>query len=178
MGVNGNEIADWLAKESSKDAITIELKTPINDLKYQFKKTVRERTARKVEAEGRNKGIFYFEKFYDKTSNHSWFDEVRQDRFFMSTVNRSRANHYNLNESLARKGYIESASCECGAEVENVNHVVFDCARYDEERVELRRGLKYCKIRGPLCVWNLIKEKKWKAVEQICKFFKRFKKFI
>lgn len=32
-------------------------------------------------------------------------------------LNRLRANHYNLNESLAKKEYIDSPRCDCGAEI-------------------------------------------------------------
>lgn len=81
----------------------------------------------------------------------------------MVTINRLRDNHYNLNESLARKGYIDSARCECGAEVEDVNHVVFSCIRYDEERLELRKELDRLGVGDPLCVWSWIKKEDWKA---------------
>lgn len=52
-------------------------------------------------------------------------------------INRIRSNHYNLNESLSRKGYIESARCECGAEEEDIHYVVMRGHLYDSAREKL-----------------------------------------
>lgn len=52
-------------------------------------------------------------------------------------INRLRANHYNLSQSLARKGYIGSARCECGAEVQDIHHIVMRRNFYDEVRDKL-----------------------------------------
>lgn len=50
--------------------------------------------------------------------------------------NRLRANHFNLNASLARKGYIESLRFRCGGECKGINHFVFECSEYEEQRIE------------------------------------------
>lgn len=65
------------------------------------------RTIETIEDEGEYKGKRYFEKFYKETKD-TWFKEVKEERGFISFMNRLRANHYNLNESLARKHIIES----------------------------------------------------------------------
>src|SRR5580765_4209107 len=41
---------------------------------------------------------------------------------------------FNLKESLARKNYIEDTRCECGGEIESLEHVLWQCNKYDEER--------------------------------------------
>lgn len=73
----------------------------------------------------------------------------------MALVNRIRTNHYNLNESLARKNYIDSARCECGAEVQNIGHIVWGCNLYDDER---SRKLKRRKIKYPYDIEKWLKD--------------------
>lgn len=41
-------------------------------------------------------------------------------------INRLTTNHYNLNESLVRKGYIGEKKCECREEEQDMYHV-FNC---------------------------------------------------
>lgn len=49
-------------------------------------------------------------------------------------INRIRANHYNLGQSLERKGYINSVRCKCGAEIQDIHHIVMSCIQYDEAK--------------------------------------------
>lgn len=51
-------------------------------------------------------------------------------------INRLRANHYNLGESLARKKYIVDSTCKCGAGSETIDHVAFSCGMYTTDRTE------------------------------------------
>lgn len=77
--------------------------------------------------DARFKGSFYFENFYSKDLIQSWFASFNEDRAFVTFVNRLRSNHYNLIESLARKDYIDSSRCDCGYQVEDVDHVIWQC---------------------------------------------------
>lgn len=52
-------------------------------------------------------------------------------------VNRIKANHYNLNESLYRKNMCDYENCECGYEEQDINHLVFVCRKYEREREDL-----------------------------------------
>lgn len=88
-------------------------------------------------------------------------------------VNRLRSNHYNLNESLSRENYIDSSHCKCGAERQDIDHVVFKCRQYDDARNELYRQLEALEaeysyviedwLRGPVVeplkkVWIILKK--------------------
>lgn len=94
IGVSGNEIADWLAKEGTQEIVREEYKVPVDDLKYYYKEEMTTRTKTKIRAESKYKGKFYFENFHDSNEIYPWFKEIRSDRFFMTTINRLRANHY------------------------------------------------------------------------------------
>ena len=67
-----------------------------------------------------------------------WFVEITgMERKNISFLNRIRANHYNLAESLHRKRMVESPECECGRGIEDINHIFWECDKYIGERGRL-----------------------------------------
>lgn len=77
----------------------------------------------------------YFEEIHSSRLKTSWDKDFEASRFFVTTVNRIRANHINVKESLARKNYVEDNICECGR-IESLRHWLFECEkkRYIERR--------------------------------------------
>lgn len=98
------------------------------------------RTNERIEAEGHYKGARFFNKFYDNKRKQPWFDKLNIDRRVVNMINRLRSNHFNLNDSLYRKGYIDSARCDCGAESQDIDHVIFRCNLNDDARERLYRN--------------------------------------
>ncbi len=60
-------------------------------------------------------------------------------------MTRMRLGHSGLNASLFLIGVHETGLCENCGEKETVEHVIYDCKRYDEERKEL---ISYLNERG------------------------------
>ena len=54
-------------------------------------------------------------------------------------IARLRTGQCCLNEYLHRLNIIETPECECGAEMETIEHYLLNCGLYDEERHELRK---------------------------------------
>ena len=53
-----------------------------------------------------------------------WYYNCRNESCeFVVTISRMRSNHFDLNESLHRKNYIDSPLCECNSDNETVDHV-------------------------------------------------------
>lgn len=96
-----------------------------------------------MKEESREKGVKYFSREENNEGNrYPWFTGFRNmERGTISTLNRLRANHYNLRESLYRKKMIDSPECECGEGIEDINHVIWECGRYEVERVALKGNL-------------------------------------
>lgn len=128
--------------------------------------------------QGTFKGIKYFQEIYNKKDRTPWFKDYNAPRGFIVMINRLRANHYNLGESLARKGIISDPNCECGQGVESVAHVLLQCPRYEEHRrimaAELaRRG------EGPeINIEQWIKDLNTKALIVIHRFLTKTKGMI
>lgn len=136
IGIKGNEIADELAKEATMEEKTREIEVPMEDLKCLYKEEMRTNTIKMIKTLGRVKGTEYFNSYYKEERSKPWFVELNEKRKFITWINRMRANHYNLNISLARVGYLTSARCSCGYEEKDINHFVFTCRKYDNIRIE------------------------------------------
>lgn len=91
---------------------------------------------------------------------------MRADTMF-KIINRIRVN---LKKSLARKNYTEDTKCECEGEMESLKHVLWQCNRYEEERIKMDTELQKRGFMGNIDVYRLIKEKNWLTFECIYNF--------
>lgn len=171
-GIRSNEIAGKLAKDASEEVADIRIKVPSKDWHFKFKEDMKMRTKRRIEAEGKSKGKKFFELYYNSDKKNTWFKKFDTERDLCTMINRLRTNHYNLKESLERKGYIDDAMYECGIRTQDIYHVVFECKLLEEARNKIYRELqqqeekypydldnqlKYIRL-GPLAaVWRLLK---------------------
>lgn len=97
--------------------------------------------------------------FYNK-KKEPWFAKRKLERGFVAFVNRLRANHYNLGESLARKNLIDKPNCECGENIEDIDHYVLKCPLLSTEREALITDIERSGSRASHSVWTWIKEKR------------------
>lgn len=98
------------------------------------------RTKNRIEVEGKNKGKKFLDLYYDKDCKKSWFRKLDIERGMCTMTNRLRANYYNLNESLARKGNIQDPMCTCGIRIQDIYHTVFECELLEGARNKMYRS--------------------------------------
>lgn len=107
-----------------------------------------------------------------------WFNKLNNDRGFVNMINRFRSNHYNLNESLYRKGYVDSARCECDIEIQDVDHMTFSCIQYDEERAKLYRELDRIETSYIYNIGTWLKELDLPPLRVVHNFLRKISKII
>lgn len=112
----GNEDADGIAKEATMEAKDERIKVSVRDWRSLVKEVMWQKTKSMIEREGAYKGVKYFSSRYSKDKRKPWFARINLPRGLVNMVNTLRSDHYNLNESLSRKNYIDNPRCECGAE--------------------------------------------------------------
>lgn len=93
-------------------------------------------------------------------------------RKYTVSINRLRANHYNLKNSLWRKGYIDHPLCNCGNTTrKDIDHTTFDCPEYNAYREELLVELNEFGYDGPLNAINIIKKGNINWLDSLIKFY-------
>ncbi|XP_036147710.1 uncharacterized protein LOC118647270 [Monomorium pharaonis] len=179
-GIWGNEEVDKLAKEATEETHTKELKLPGKDLKNKYIEELIQKNNRYLETQASFKGKFYFENFYRSNERSPWFKGTDIPRRAVVLYNRLRSNHYNLNSSLARKGYIKDTRCQCGNEREDIDHLIFNCHTYDEARIgmNLTEQLNKVGASSPDSVWNWLKREELSTLKIIYEFIKKIGRII
>ncbi|XP_024882476.1 uncharacterized protein LOC112464669 [Temnothorax curvispinosus] len=177
-GFTGNEMADKLAKTGTEEDNNKSIEVPIQDYMTIFKEEAKRRTQEKIKNEASYKGRDYFRRYYDEEKKKPWFHKIRTERYFYTWMNRIRANHYNLNESLARKEYIATPDCECGNYVEDINHVVWECRKYDDQKERLNEELEIRNLRGTEDIFEIIRREDWMKISVIFRFIKKLNRII
>lgn len=177
-GIEGNELADGLAKEATQEDKDERIKIPKKDWFILNKEKMKERTKTRIEEEGKYKGCKYFQKFYDSKRKKPWFQQIDEERSFINLINRLRSNHFNLNESLNRKGYIDSARCECGAEYQDLEHIVLHCNQYDDARKLLYNKLELLKVKYPYDIEQWLIKPELEPLKALWIFFKKIGKIV
>ena len=133
VGIEGNELADALAKEATKSGEYLNLLLPYSDFKFSVNELLKKRHFKYLENSDTNKGVFYFNNFY-KTSLNPWFKNSYYSRRHITTLIRLRTNHHSLMESLYRKNMVASPMCMCGYHEETLEHFLWECSIYNNQR--------------------------------------------
>ena len=118
---------------------------PWSDFRCLWMVNARRSTRRQNLRVSSYKGSHYFDNYFTQ-SNKVWFARRRRVRDVIVCFNRLRANHYNLASSLARKGFVLSSSCNCGAKFQDIDHILWVCPLYADNREvfvdQLRSAIK------------------------------------
>ena len=169
-GIVGNDDVDQLAKEAAHLECDINYKIPYMDFVASF----RQEAILSTQLANQNKSLLtgteYF-NIYKTNSVLPWFTKETLPRKYITIINRCRANHYNLKASLARVGIIDNPICECLQDEQDLNHVLWNCPIFDDQRKKLYGKLAKCKIQPPLNVKPLLAERRTNILKYICQFF-------
>lgn len=176
----GNEIADNLAKQGTSEEEDESIEVPFQDLTPLYCDEEWNVTQDKLEFQAKFKGIHYFSNYYKRNRKKCWFKKINADRYFCTLINRLRANHYNLNASLARKNYIASAQCSWSQEgryrSRGLDMSQLQCAKSQVKTREfVDRQIDNCNIEA---IVDIIKREDWDKFNIIYKYLCSLKRII
>ena len=85
------------------------------------------------------------------------------------------SDHYNLVASLAQVNIINNPICKCGREEENLNHVIWKCELYDEQKRKLLLNVHKLRIEMSLYIEVLIAKPHIAAFKIVYNFLEKCK---
>ncbi|CAB0043878.1 unnamed protein product [Trichogramma brassicae] len=133
-----------------------ETKLPSLHLAESFRRDCFTTSITKCEADGLHKGKIYFNLFHRHNKSTPWFTGKNLPRSMIVTINRIRSNHHSLAESLHRKNITDDPGCACGSEEESLNHVLWNCGRYERQRRPLWKELARLGLSAPLNAESIV----------------------
>lgn len=141
VGIEGNEKADRVAKEYTEGEEDESFKHTIKDARRMIREKKWKKSTEENLRQGEFKGRRYFEAEWNNVGRFfPWFREIGNvEKKVITMLSRVRADHYNLNWSLYRKTMTNSPECEKCGEVEDFEHIMWRCQKYDEIRRTMRR---------------------------------------
>ncbi|XP_008549055.1 uncharacterized protein LOC103572301 [Microplitis demolitor] len=156
LGIQGNEKADRLANEARQDGTPIDLQPNteiyIRSMESRFLNINREISEDFFKISGHT-----YRKYKDQNirSKKAWFKKTKLKRITITFINRIRAGHICTNEYLHRIRIKDSPACECGYEIQDLNHIYFNCDLTKTETENLYSLLEQEKIQSPYDIKNL-----------------------
>lgn len=125
QGIPGNEKADEEATRTTQGPqTTFKLSTETEeDWKENYKKTSEE------------KGIWQF-SLMQEPSRKIWFEGLELNTEEKIIIGRIRTGHTNTKERRYKWGIEINDDCEWCEETEDINHILYDCPKYNVERSE------------------------------------------
>ncbi|CAB0040129.1 unnamed protein product [Trichogramma brassicae] len=156
IGIGGNETVDALARAATESPPASSPPVNFTDLAESFRRDCFTTSIAKCEADGLHKGKIYFDLFHRHEKSTPWFSGKNLPRSMIVTTNRIRSNHHSLAESLHRKNIIDNPGCACGSEEESLNHVLWNCGRYERQRRALWMELARLGLSAPLNAESIV----------------------
>nr|XP_012146118.1 PREDICTED: uncharacterized protein LOC105663206 isoform X1 [Megachile rotundata] len=151
IGISGNERADSLAKEAAGEMPSPDNKVPLTDLLCGFKIQAMYSLLELLIIILKSKVFLKVSTFF------VIFTKIGVSRGLLgASPVPNGSDHYNLNASLARVNFVFNNECRCEAEFENLDHVIWQCPDYEDERKLLRRLPLRRKFRFPLSILSFL----------------------
>lgn len=169
MGIEGNEMADTLAKNAS---IMKAIKLPYTDFIQPLQDNIWEKWATSCFEHSTN-----HESHYNRIANsvlkRPWFQKAGLPRIVTTSIFRMRTGHCCIGQHLFRIHAVPSPSCECGHDVQTLNHIFFECPLHDESRKPLLKSLLTLKIPRPFNIPTLLCEINFNVFTTLVRFLHR-----
>jgi len=136
--INGNEIADCLAKEAAKEADQLpttdaHITITKQDIKKAAKDHVMMKWQKRWELSDRGRFYYNYHQNVKQKCNHDF-----PDKSSATIINNLRSGYAKLNDYCHKINITESPNCQCG-EKETVEHFILYCEQYEEAREKLVR---------------------------------------
>jgi ribonuclease HI len=165
VGINGNEIADELAKNGTTSSWYLTNNFTIKETTLQMKQQIFKEWEKEYQEISKKKGKGYFE--IEKSPRQKpWFQNYRGSSHEIKLLTRIRTDHYLSNKKLKLFKQKQTENCEICKEVDDINHILFKCKKYEN----LRKKVNI--IKNTNNVNDLIKNKNYLNYKALYQFLK------
>jgi hypothetical protein len=101
-----------------------------------------------------------------------WFDGQAEERSFVTTISRVMSDHCSIRAHLERFKIVGDPICVCMMNYETVDHIIWECSRFEDERRQLILGLAAVNIKEGTPIRDHCALQKWAAL-RLCHRFLR-----
>lgn len=153
IGISGNEKVDCLAKKGISEGIELNIKPDYSELLPKYKEKCHQNWIEHFNLRSKTKAIWY-KTIVCEPPRIPWFSNCKMSRKLLVTALRLRSGHMPLNNFAFLMKKCASPNCEECDKVEDVVHLLAECARFQAERDILINEL--CLIKNNIGLFNEI----------------------
>ncbi|XP_058817251.1 uncharacterized protein LOC131680553 [Topomyia yanbarensis] len=143
QGIPGNERADKEAVITTSEPQNDFTALPLADVYTLAKNEIKESWTRTYQKLSEEKGKWHFE-FMNEPGNKIWSHTLALSSEEKIILNRIRTGHTLTKERLYRWGWESDELCDICEETEDLQHILYFCTKYNNQRVNYPI-LEYCK---------------------------------
>lgn len=165
QGIAGNEKADEEAVKATHGSQTNFNSLTLSDAIYLARTETEEDWKENYKKISEEKGIWHF-SLMGEPPGKIWYQGLELNTQEKTILSRIRTGHVNTKERRYKWGLEPDENCDWCDEKEDLNHLLYDCAKYNIERSEYT-VLEYCK---PLT--TILRENNELDLKQIVSFIK------
>lgn len=141
-GIKINEKADKLAKQAVETGIDYNPELSMKDALILIKDEINKEWNETYKTISQTKGKTYF-KVHKEAAKRPWFWNVKWPAYYIKIINRLITGHTYAKCHLKKWKVVETELCEICNEVENENHILFQCKKLEEDRRNIDIFAKY-----------------------------------
>ncbi|XP_067134248.1 uncharacterized protein [Centruroides vittatus] len=153
-GVMGNEKADLLAKEATCLSEINFDKIPISGVKNMIRNdTLMEWQERWTDSNKGRRTFWLLPSVEERIKDLRWLPVGH-------LTSQLYTGHCNCYKYLQRIGKRRTATCSCGEENQDLEHLLLKCGKYEKERIEISTLHRQCNGDSNLDMYLMIRDKK------------------
>lgn len=151
--IEGNDVSDQLAKEAVHSGDLFPYKNYCQDL-LALPKVFMMDAWNALWIESRALKGKYYSGIQTIIPKEPWYRKAKFGKIATSMIIRMRLGHVCSTAHLARLGIVTDPTCECGLDIGTVDHIFFNCHRFD--RSSFLSDLISLNIPFPTCIATLL----------------------
>jgi len=166
VGILGNEIADEMAKTASLHGVISNQPPLPDDYKPISKHSMKQQWKTKWNCCDTGR---FAHSIFPHITTKPWFHEFPEERKVINTISRIITGHCSVKSHLNRFKIVEDPLCVCQVTYETVDHLLWECARYDRTSLVSEILTQNIGIGTP--IRDICAQKNWDALKICCSFF-------
>lgn len=165
MGIDGNEKADHEAQTATKGTITEHINLAMEDALLLANEEIWDQWKTEYQQTSLEKGIWHY-NWMNEPGRKIWCKGLTLNKQEITTLNRLRSGHTLTKERRYNWGWEPDEICEICEVKEDIQHLLYDCVKFNIERADAT-VLEYYK---PLS--EILKENVESELKQLVQFIK------
>jgi len=175
-GIQGNEVADTLAKRSIAEGELIKNLVTGDDMTVMIKKEILHKAWNQHWCRSYASKSTQYALIHPEVNCKCWFTDRTISRKFYTMIARMKFGHGKFRSHLHRLGISDTPICSCGTGTEDLNHIFLRCPLYETQITKLIKSLTALKVPLPTDIISVLATNDYDIYKILFEYIQTIKK--